>query len=687
MEKGCSAASSNCSGAEDDAQQEQSRRSSSSSSCNSSYSIDLKPPTPQASQPKASTSQGVDGTVTESMSNLREPDVEDCVSSNSQHGFAVVLDDESSTETTGVLETYEISSSNSLPNSTGAGAGAETMGVVVVVPVDDSSSTDTLNGNENERMSRDAPSEEEEEEEHNSPINNVFFNVNDEPPVVCLINDDDDFDEEEIVDEDEDDDEDEDAAGRSCPNTSQVDGTAAATAADGIITTADGSKIFLETPVVEEPQQSHTHVGGATVGGSAAQSELLAGKPKRLSDEFEAEEQQQQLQGNAPRGGVKSEPGQGQGQAVDVATSSLHDRQMSVRLKQMSLTASAEASAANAAAATNSTNNSNSPTKADIESMDRIERRDFETEQRLTGGIILGTNSLVTKNRLNLSLINRAAAAVGAGGGAGVAGDDWPSSSQARAFSSDSKVRINNFVTEVTVIKAAFLTLSVVHLQGSIDDAHEQSQVYKQPTEQVHCQTQSGLNAGQCQQQCLSTAQFQLHLQLQLQQQQQHQQQQFQAAHCGHCEAQREQQRFHFHKLQPHRRLHEHQFERRQSVRELPAYGQRCGHPFVQLCGLPDKQPGYQRLQSYQRLALWQQQCRLSGRGCTALDVSHFDCDFDFSSLSLCSGSHSEGAHKAGECQCPDPGAFSCTQWPGSWCSCECQRQSQSPSCGGTQLQ
>ncbi|EDW17289.2 uncharacterized protein Dmoj_GI16816, isoform C [Drosophila mojavensis] len=450
MEKGCSAASSNCSGAEDDAQQEQSRRSSSSSSCNSSYSIDLKPPTPQASQPKASTSQGVDGTVTESMSNLREPDVEDCVSSNSQHGFAVVLDDESSTETTGVLETYEISSSNSLPNSTGAGAGAETMGVVVVVPVDDSSSTDTLNGNENERMSRDAPSEEEEEEEHNSPINNVFFNVNDEPPIVCLINDDDDFDEEEIVDEDEDDDEDEDAAGRSCPNTSQVDGTAAATAADGIITTADGSKIFLETPVVEEPQQSHTHVGGATVGGSAAQSELLAGKPKRLSDEFEAEEQQQQLQGNAPRGGVKSEPGQGQGQAVDVATSSLHDRQMSVRLKQMSLTASAEASAANAATATNSTNNSNSPTKADIESMDRIERRDFETEQRLTGGIILGTNSLVTKNRLNLSLINRAAAAVGAGGGAGVAGDDWPSSSQARAFSSDSKCTYKDLSTTPT---------------------------------------------------------------------------------------------------------------------------------------------------------------------------------------------------------------------------------------------
>ncbi|XP_030561188.1 F-box/WD repeat-containing protein 7 isoform X2 [Drosophila novamexicana] len=440
MEKGCSVASSNCESAEDDAQQE--RSSSSSSSRTGSK---LKPLTPQEAsqrqrhpQPKPSTSQAR-LVVAESMSKLRE-DVEDCVSSNSQHGFAVVLDDESSTET-GVLETYEISSSNSLPTSTGGGA-ASTVGVVV--PVDDSSSTDTLNGNENGRSEDDAASEERQ---------SVFFNVNDtEPPVVCLINDDDDFDEEEIVEEEDDDDDDDDEEVRSMPtdcpnNTSQIDGSAGiGCSADGIITTADGSKIFLETPVVDEPQ-SHTHAS-ATAGNPAATSELLAGKPKRLSDEFEAEEQ------NAPPQGVKSETECGQ---ADVASSSLHDRQMSVRLKQMSLTASAEATAAASSTASNS---SSTLSQADIDSMDRIERCDFETEQRLTGGIILGTSSLISKNRLNLSLINRAAAAAaaagaGAGGGAATAGagggsDDWPSSSQARAFSSDSKCTYKDLSTTPT---------------------------------------------------------------------------------------------------------------------------------------------------------------------------------------------------------------------------------------------
>lgn len=124
MEKGCSVASSNCESAED-AQQELS---------------ELKPKkekTPQGPQPKPSTSQvrfeaeevelkaegGVINnlSVTEPMSNLREDVADvDCVSSNShEHGFAVVLDDESSTET-GVLETFEISSSNSLPPLTTA---------------------------------------------------------------------------------------------------------------------------------------------------------------------------------------------------------------------------------------------------------------------------------------------------------------------------------------------------------------------------------------------------------------------------------------------------------------------------------------------------------------------------------------------------------------------------------------
>ncbi|EDV95860.1 F-box/WD repeat-containing protein 7 [Drosophila grimshawi] len=472
MDKGCAIVSINCESAEE----------FSSTSSTASTGSETKPQTPQSqpqhqlaiqtqSQPKPSTSQvgssGAGGTVPSlrvkqlgSMSKLRE-DVEDCVTSNSQHGFAVVLDDDddddddvsSSNDETGVLETYEISSSNSLPASTGAAASSSDVGDDVVVPVDDSSSSDTLNGRGRGRA-RSAASED-----------HVFYNdddndiVDDEPPVVCLINDDDDFDEEEeIVDEDDDDVDDVDG-GQSmpldCPNTSQLNGGGG----DGIIMTADGSKIFLETPVVEEPL-SHTHV---TVG-NATQSELLTGKPKRLSDEFEAEasaEAQQQTGGN--RVLVKSEP-IAQGTAADVASSSLHDRQMSVRLKQMSITPNASASAGSGSGSTsNSSSSSNSAnsqslSKADILSMDRIERRDFEREQRLTGGIIIGTSSLMNKNRLNLSLINRAAAAVGAGvvtvnsanGNGSGSSDDWPSSSQGRAFSSDSKCTYKDLSTTPT---------------------------------------------------------------------------------------------------------------------------------------------------------------------------------------------------------------------------------------------
>ncbi|KAM8710765.1 hypothetical protein ACLKA7_017401 [Drosophila subpalustris] len=437
MEKGCSAASSNCQSAQD-AQQEKKKKQ-----------------TPQGPQPKSkskpqsSTSQvrleeatrRTVQEVTESMSKLREDvaaDVDvDCVSSNSQHGgFAVVLDDESSTET-GVLETFEISSSNSLPttHSTGTGTGTGTAASAEVSTVrsvvDDSSSTDTLNGNENGGNSEDHSVSA-------SSMNNVFFNDNDndnEPPVVCLINDDDDFDEEE-EEEDEDDDEEVQQQQQSmpidCPNTSQIDG--------GIITTADGSKIFLETPVVEEPQ-SHAinhHPNAATVANVAPSDGMLTGKPKRLSDEFDAQDPEQEREATR---GVKSES--------DVASTSLHDRQMSVRLKQMSLTANSNSTEAH----------SHSLSKADIESMDRIERRDFETEQRLTGGIVLGTSKLITKNRLNLSLINAGGAAAGGGGGASAGGgsasgssssDDWPSSSNGRAFSSDSKCTYKDLSTTPT---------------------------------------------------------------------------------------------------------------------------------------------------------------------------------------------------------------------------------------------
>ncbi|KAH8365418.1 hypothetical protein KR093_000437 [Drosophila rubida] len=500
MEKRCSAASRNFDRAED-AQHEQELS-------------ELKPNTPQP-QPKPSTSQkkkkgavvGIEGATkieNKSMSKLREVDVEDSVSSShSPHGYAVVLDDDESSNETGVLEmeTYEISSSNSLPTSTAdAGAVASTTddsaaaaaaadvdaAVVVVVPVDDSSSTDTLNGNDGSGSgSVNRRSASEDHSVSASSMKNVFFNGHDnDPPVVCLINDDDDFDEEEIVEEDDDDDADADADADAddddddddvveqsmpidCANTSQMeDGSSG----NGIITTADGSKIFLETPVVEEPQ-SHTHthhhvvVDGATVANHAPQSELLApGKPKRLSDEFDAadtcvdEEQEQEQQIASTTKGVKSETGCAKSGLADVASTSLHDRQMSVRLKQMSLNNANNNNNVTAAAvesATSSSISSSCPSRADIESMDRIERSDFEKEQRLTGGIVIGTTRLVMKNRLNLSLINAAAVAEGAATAAAAAAagnnDDWPSSSNnGRAFSSDSKCAYKDLSTTPT---------------------------------------------------------------------------------------------------------------------------------------------------------------------------------------------------------------------------------------------
>ncbi|KAH8379173.1 hypothetical protein KR009_003394 [Drosophila setifemur] len=365
---------------------------------------------------RAGSEEAAPGEVFASMSTLRE-DVEDvCVSSNSQHGFAVVLDDESST--------FEISSSNSLPTSAGA---ASTVGVVAV---DDSSSTDTINGG-------DGAGHPSSSSEHSQD----FFNK--EPPVVCLINDDDDEDdpepeeeedEEELIEEDEDDVVDLVVAAIDCPNTSQL------ALGDGTIMAADGSKIFLETPVVEEAQP-HPHPDP---------DQELTGKPKRLSDEFllgeDAElmdNQQQQTQAR----GIKSEP-------ENPDNSSLRDRLMSVRLKQMSLTTSAASNAsavvqeeASTSSASNGSNSNSALSKADIESMDLIERRDFETEQRLTGGIILRNSSMMSQNKLNLSLIKESRTA---GGGGASTSDDWPSSSQGRTVSSDSKCTYKDLSTTPT---------------------------------------------------------------------------------------------------------------------------------------------------------------------------------------------------------------------------------------------
>ncbi|EDW85364.2 uncharacterized protein Dwil_GK10570 [Drosophila willistoni] len=357
-----------------------------------------------------------------SMSKLRN-DVDEV------HGFAVVLDDESSTS--GVLETFDISSSNSLPTNTEA-----MHSVGVVVAVDDGSSTDTLNVGHG----HDHPSEHSQ----------VFFNNNDhgekQDAIVCIINDDDEA--EVLIEEDDDDDEDGNDivdAAIDCPDTSQLP------LPDGTIIAADGSKIFLETPVIEDVQQ---HTGEADTVATVSELGEKPGKPKRLSDEFMIAEDllDDQASAVAPTE-IKSRPENAchnqdpqpreiEREEGNVASTSQHDKLMSVRLKQMTLTANASNSSSTSLpiAAT--------PAQADTESMDLIERCDFETEQRLTGGIVLRTSSIVSKNKLNLSLIN----SLGSGPTAGVSSstDDWPTSSTGRAISSDSKCTYKDLSTTPT---------------------------------------------------------------------------------------------------------------------------------------------------------------------------------------------------------------------------------------------
>ncbi|XP_044250605.1 F-box/WD repeat-containing protein 7 [Drosophila takahashii] len=430
MERGCPAASSEFVASAGERTQSAVTSSSTSTWAKSQASTSRKAGASEAVQGLGA-GEAVEGEAFVSMSTLRD-DVEDvCVSSNSQHGFAVVLDDESST--------FEISSSNSLPTSAGA---ASTVGVVAV---DDSSSTDTLNGG-HPGLDQDHHTASSEHSRQG------FFNNNEEdPPVVCLINDDDDDedldpdpepedeDEEELIEDEDDDVVDIVVAAIDCPsNTSQL------ALADGTIMAADGSKIFLETPVVEEAQP---HPGQVVTTG--VQSELT-GKPKRLSDEFLLGDEEQAENLALGSRGIKSEVGDNPSEGDDAATcSSLHDRLMSVRLKQMSLTNPSPAAAANPeapeASTSSSSNSSSALSKADIESMDLIERRDFETEQRLTGGIILRTSSMMSQNKLNLSLIKSAA------GGSNSNSDDWPSSSSnGRTVSSDSKYTYKDLSTTPT---------------------------------------------------------------------------------------------------------------------------------------------------------------------------------------------------------------------------------------------
>ncbi|XP_067645673.1 F-box/WD repeat-containing protein 7 [Eurosta solidaginis] len=368
------------------------------------------------------------GSNKSSMSLLQEESVD------SQHAFAEVLDDE--TTTSGVLETFEISSSNSLP--------PDCLHVHREVVVDDNSSTDTI--------------KLVEESDVGSSSNNKFFNVSE----VYVINDDDDDDDDEDDDDvvaevvDEAEVEDDDSANvnqQHCKqdndNEQQQDHSCYSSHSQlnnhmggSVIVTNGGATIYLETPMVEDhqhhhhQQHHHHHVQlDNEVGGNT--SEFVAetgktGKPKRLSDEFmltdEAEPFGKVIENNkcenasnATNNNIFEGVSSGGG-----GTELLPDR-MSFRLKKMNINNQSATTQPKVKESNNSNNsfdkNAERPSiakssidndvvllpdaqsVADIESMDLIERRDFETEQRLTGGIILKGSSLIKKNMLNLRLI------------------------------------------------------------------------------------------------------------------------------------------------------------------------------------------------------------------------------------------------------------------------------------------
>ncbi|XP_054731615.1 F-box/WD repeat-containing protein 7 [Anastrepha obliqua] len=390
------------------------------------------------------------GLHTASMSLLQEEFVD------SQHDFAEVLDDE--TTTSGVLETFEISSSNSLPPSCSD--------VHREVVVDDSSSSDTI---------------KLVEVSDGTSCKNKFFNVSE----VYVINDDDDEDDDDddVVPEAGDDDltSANTTAERHCTNDSdnqlsRFSTNSTSNQMGSVIVTNGGATIFLETPVVEE---HHAQLSNAGVKGEFGEKN---GKPKRLSDEFmHTEEAEPFSKVNEDRGRNPQEDSNAATTFEGISGTELLPDRMSFRLKKMNINNSANTKRENSSGysfnnhtekPSSSKSNENeivllpTPSMADIESMDLIERREFETEQMLTGGIVLKSSSLKTKNMLNLRLIKSTCMQNQQQNSRGQQeqlelGDDCPSSSSninnsshssgtGRAISSDSKCAYKDLASTPT---------------------------------------------------------------------------------------------------------------------------------------------------------------------------------------------------------------------------------------------
>ncbi|XP_037953879.1 F-box/WD repeat-containing protein 7 [Teleopsis dalmanni] len=382
-----------------------------------------------------------------SMSLLQDDDF-----ANSQHDFAEVLDDE--TTTSGVSETFEISSSNSLPTCSDGTA---------PVAVDDCSSTDTI---KLVQVSESVSS------------NNEFYN----DAEIYVINDDDE------------DDETVGCISETNPSTSRIitSGSIDDSQPNGVIVAAGGKTIYLETPVVEG--QQHPQILNLSEQLDFTEK---AGKPKRLSDEFllgENNETQMNTE-EISEGKCVREKSVSNLDKFNISTAEIalkiqksercaesnvesqHER-MSFRLKKMNInnnnTQNSNVKVVALEIIPSSSHDLSASTLADIESMDLIERQDFEREQRLTGGVILksssfGSNlikSLIQEQKNEQQLHTD---------------DDCPSSSSCsngRAVSSDSKCTYKDLTTTPTSsrIHNSRLTKSTAKLNLCSTLSHSQQQ-------------------------------------------------------------------------------------------------------------------------------------------------------------------------------------------------------------------
>lgn len=457
---------------------------------------------------KATTSRG-------SMSLLQEE-----FETNSQHAFAeVVLDDE--TTTSGVLEAYEISSSNLIhPSTTNDDVTSETVAVA-----DDSSSTDAIQIIKVSDSSTGS-----------SASNNAFFNTSE----VYVINDDDDDDddgvdegdveeEDDIVgvvvdsnlgndmnnivaeDIDEDDEDEEDSmntTNQSATRNTQINASGNTTNAinNGVIMSTNGAMIFMETPVVEEQQHHHLHhipqMSNTSDGGSS--NDFVGDKnvkPKRLSDEFSKDSRDGDIETptsstTAALRGKQIIQEHGNNVIYDLSESQMcpENERMSSRLKKMNLNNS------NCKNSQDIPSSSSKPatkpsivlsTLSDIESMDLIERRDFEQEQRLTGGIILKSSSLIKDDVLNLGMV-KSQQQMNDNKSSHNVEDHPPSSSHTRGFSSDSKCTYKDLSATPTSSRKLIvrLTKSTAKMNLCNTLSHNQQKQHHQELKSLHHSTE-----------------------------------------------------------------------------------------------------------------------------------------------------------------------------------------------------